>query len=87
MLETLRHIVQEVNAAEGLGDALEIIVRRVRDAMGTEVCSVYMREPATGRYVFRATEGLNPDLVGQASLADGEGLVGLVAVREEQQLC
>jgi phosphotransferase system enzyme I (PtsP) len=83
MLETLRHIVQEVNAAEGLGDALEIIVRRVRDAMGTEVCSVYMREPATGRYVFRATEGLNPDLVGQASLADGEGLVGLVAVREE----
>jgi phosphotransferase system enzyme I (PtsP) len=83
MLETLRHIVQEVNAAEGLGDALQIIVRRVRDAMGTEVCSVYMREPATGRYVFRATEGLNPDLIGQASLANGEGLVGLVAVREE----
>ncbi len=83
MLETLRHIVQEVNAAEGLVDALEIIVRRVRDAMGTEVCSVYMRDPTTGRYVFRATEGLNPELIGQASLADGEGLVGLVAVREE----
>jgi phosphotransferase system enzyme I (PtsP) len=83
MLETLRHIVQEVNAAEGLADALQIIVRRVRDAMGTEVCSVYMREPTTGRYVFRATEGLNPGLIGQASLADGEGLVGLVAVREE----
>ncbi|HDY83164.1 MAG: phosphoenolpyruvate-protein phosphotransferase PtsP [Gammaproteobacteria bacterium] len=83
MLETLRHIVQEVNAAEGLGDALRIIVRRVRDAMGTEVCSVYLREPATGRYVFRATEGLNQDLVDQAGLADGEGLVGLVAVRGE----
>ena len=37
MLETLRHIIQEVNAAEGLNDALQIIVRRVRDAMGTEV--------------------------------------------------
>ena len=83
MLETLRHIVQEVNAAEGLGDALKIIVRRVRDAMGTEVCSVYMRDPSSGRYVFRATEGLKPGLIGQASLADGEGLVGLVAVREE----
>jgi len=83
MLETLRHIVQEVNAAEGLDDALQIIVRRVRDAMGTEVCSVYMRDPSTGCYVFRATEGLNPDLVGQASLAAGEGLVGMVAVREE----
>jgi phosphotransferase system enzyme I (PtsP) len=83
MLETLRNIVQEVNAAEGLPDALQIIVRRVRDAMGTEVCTVYMRDPASDRYVFRATEGLNQDRVGMASLATGEGLVGLVAEREE----
>ncbi|GAB3285113.1 phosphoenolpyruvate--protein phosphotransferase [Parahaliea aestuarii] len=83
MLETLRQIVQEVNAAEGLNEALDIIVRRVRDAMGTEVCSVYMRDPVSNRYVFRATEGLNKSLVGQASLASGEGLVGLVAEREE----
>ena len=83
MLETLRQIVQEVNAAEGLSDALEIIVRRVRDAMHTEVCSVYMRDPASDRYVFRATRGLNQNLVGVASLAAGDGLVGLVAEREE----
>ena len=83
MLETLRHIVQEVNAAQGLAEALQIIVSRVRDAMGTEVCSVYMRDSATDRYVFRATEGLNQEQVGVASLAAGEGLVGLVAEREE----
>ena len=83
MLETLRQIVQEVNAAESLDVALEIIVRRVRDAMGTQVCSVYMRDSLTGRYVFRATEGLNREQVGVASLAPGEGLVGLVAEREE----
>ena len=83
MLETLRHIVQEVNAAEGLDDALEIIVRRVREAMGTEVCSVYMRDNGSGRFIFRATEGLNREQVGVASLAPGEGLVGLVAEREE----
>ncbi|MDX1732897.1 MAG: phosphoenolpyruvate--protein phosphotransferase [Halioglobus sp.] len=82
-LETLRHITQEVNAASGLGDALEIIVGRVRDAMGTQVCSVYMRDPATARYIFRATRGLNPELVGEASLAQGEGLVGLVAEHAE----
>ena len=35
MLEMLRAIVQEVNTAEDLDAALEIIVRRVRDAMGT----------------------------------------------------
>ncbi len=83
MLETLRNIVQEVNAAEGLNDALNIIVKRVRDAMGTEVCSVYMRDEHSGRLVFRATEGLNPLQVGEASLAPGQGLVGLVANREE----
>jgi phosphotransferase system, enzyme I, PtsP len=83
MLEVLRHIIQEVNAAEGLPEALDIIVRRVRVAMETEVCSVYMRDSTSGRYVFRATEGLNPEHVGQLSLGLGEGLVGLVAEREE----
>ncbi len=83
MLEVLRHIVQEVNAAGSLVDALEIIVRRIRDAMGTEVCSVYMRDPANDRLILRATRGLNQDQVGVAGLAAGEGLVGLVAEREE----
>ncbi|NQX87245.1 MAG: phosphoenolpyruvate--protein phosphotransferase [Halioglobus sp.] len=83
MLETLRHIVQEVNAAGGLNQALGITVQRVREAMNTQVCSVYMRDQGTGRLMFRATEGLNPDLVGVASLEAGEGLVGLVAARGE----
>ena len=83
MLEVLRQIVQEVNAAEGLDEALTIIVERVREAMGTEVCSVYMHDAATQRFVFRATQGLNSSQVGVASLAPGEGLVGLVAEREE----
>jgi phosphotransferase system enzyme I (PtsP) len=83
MLETLRHIVQEVNAARGLNEALQIIVRRVREAMNTQVCSVYMRDLAGARYVFQATQGLNQELVGMASLAEGEGLIGLVAERGE----
>lgn len=83
MLEMLRNIVQEVNTAEDLTAALDIIVRRVRDAMGTEVCSVFMWDSSSDRYVFQATEGLNKKELGQASLAAGEGLVGLVAEREE----
>ncbi len=83
MLEVLRNIVQEVNAAADLAAALDIIVRRVRHAMGTEVCSVYMRDPGSGRYHLRATEGLNRDQAGRFSLASGEGLVGQVVLREE----
>ncbi|PIE37432.1 MAG: phosphoenolpyruvate--protein phosphotransferase [Gammaproteobacteria bacterium] len=83
MLEVLRSIVQEVNSAEDQAQALAIIVRRIRDAMGTEVCSVYMRDTDTQRYVFQATQGLNAELVGNFSFAEGEGLVGMVAEREE----
>jgi phosphotransferase system, enzyme I, PtsP len=83
MLEVLRNIVQQVNAAENIGEALDLIVSRVRDAMGAEVCSVYMRDPGNDRFILRATEGLNADQVGVASLAPGEGLIGLVAEREE----
>ena len=83
MLEVLRQIVQEVNAADGLEETLELIVRRVQGAMGTEVCSIYLRDPGGERFIFRATEGLNKDQIGRASLAPGEGLVGTVAEREE----
>jgi phosphotransferase system enzyme I (PtsP) len=83
VIDVLRSIVQQVNLAEGLDASLQLIVRRVRDAMGTEVCSVYMRESAGDRFVLSATEGLNAAQVGVASLASGEGLVGQVAEREE----
>ncbi len=83
MLEVLRNIVLEVNAAESLDEVLSIIVSRVRMAMGTEVCSVYIRDRKEERYVFRATEGLNALQVGRASMAAGQGLVGLVAERGE----
>jgi phosphotransferase system enzyme I (PtsP) len=83
VLETLRTIVQEVNSADSLEAALNIIVRRVRLAMGTEVCTVYMRDQVSGRLVFRATDGLNREFIGKVSLAEREGLVGKVAEREE----
>ncbi|MFT7286576.1 MAG: phosphotransferase system enzyme I (PtsP) [Halieaceae bacterium] len=83
MLEILRNIVLEVNAAKSLDEVLSIIVSRVRGAMGTEVCSVYIRDHDRKRYIFRATEGLNPTLLGKTGLAVGEGLVGLVAERGE----
>ena len=36
----------------------------VRETMGTEVCSVYLLDDKTNRYVLMATEGLNPEAVG-----------------------
>ena len=83
MLAVLRKIVQEVNAAKDLGSALSIIVQRVRAAMQSQVCSVYLLDPDTNRFVLMATEGLNKKSIGRVSMAPNEGLVGLVGTREE----
>ena len=56
MLAKLQQIVQRVNAAANLHEALEIIVHRVKAAMDTDVCSVYVRDAAAPQYVLMATE-------------------------------
>ena len=83
MLNTLRKIVQEVNAAKDLKAALSIIVQLVKEAMGSQVCSVYLLDPETNRFVLMATDGLNKRSIGKVSMAPSEGLVGLVGSREE----
>ena len=83
MLNTLRKIVQEVNSAKDLKAALGIIVLRVKEAMSSQVCSVYLLDPETNRFVLMATEGLNKRSIGKVSMAPNEGLVGLVGTREE----
>lgn len=83
MSEMLRRIVQEINTTSDFAEALKLLVVRVREAMDTEVCSVYIFDEENNRYVLMATEGLNPEAVGNVSLAASQGLVGLVGSREE----
>ncbi len=82
MLNSLRSIVQEVNSAKDLASALEVIVVRVKAVMDTQACSVYLRNEQ-GRYTLKATEGLNKEAINRVHLAKNEGLVGMVAAREE----
>lgn len=82
-LETLRRIVQEVDAAPSLHDALDVMVHQVADAMQVDVCSVYLLDERNHRYVLMASHGLNAEAVGTVSLNINEGLVGLVGQREE----
>jgi phosphotransferase system enzyme I (PtsP) len=82
MLDSLRAITQEVNAAPSLRSAMEIIVQRIHVTMQTQVCSVYLRDEA-GDFVLRATQGLLPDAVGKVKMSLNQGLVGYVAKRGE----
>ena len=83
MLSSLRTIVQEVNSARSLSEVLGIIVKEVRDAMSAGVCSVYLFDEADQSYVLMATEGLRQESIGKVRMAMREGLVGLVAAKEE----
>ena len=83
MIEQLRRIVQEVNSAQDLQNALDIIVRRVREALDTHVCSVFLLDNDLNSHVLMASEGLKRESVGHVSLEVGEGLVGLVAKHAE----
>ncbi|HIP53718.1 MAG TPA: phosphoenolpyruvate--protein phosphotransferase [Chromatiales bacterium] len=83
MLETLHRIIQEVNSAPDLDQALNVIVRRVKEAIKADVCSVYLSDFEKGRLILQATEGLRQSAVGRVRVAFDRGLVGLVFERAE----
>ncbi len=87
MLDELRRIVTEVAQSVDLRTALDLIARRVRDALNVDVCSVYVLTrpvpPQEAGLLLQATEGLNQTMIGRVTLALNEGLVGLVARRAE----
>ncbi|QTF91812.1 phosphoenolpyruvate--protein phosphotransferase [Halomonas sp. BM-2019] len=83
MLEVLRRITQEVTGARSLDAALATMVRRIRKAMETDVCSFYLYDSDLEQLILMETIGLRTQAVGHVALPVGEGLVGLVASREE----
>ena len=83
LLKTLQRIVEEVGSAESISEALNLLVARVRAALGVNVCSVYLVMPDSQRLLLMATEGLKREAVGRVRLGFDEGLAGLVAQRAE----
>ncbi|MGB0712019.1 MAG: phosphoenolpyruvate--protein phosphotransferase [Gammaproteobacteria bacterium] len=83
MLDILRRTVQEVSALDSLDQALEIIVSRVKQVLGVDVCSAYLADEDRGEYVLRATDGFAEGVVHKVRLPFGTGLVGLVGRRAE----
>ncbi|ABL99071.1 phosphoenolpyruvate--protein phosphotransferase [Shewanella amazonensis] len=81
MLNTLRDITQSVASAHTLELALESLVGQTKAAMETECCSIYILEQQ--QLVLSATDGLEKSAVGRVKMPLSEGLVGLVAQREE----
>ena len=79
----LRRVAKEVSSARDLRAALDLMVEQIKDAMNTEVCSVYLRDENSQKYILMATRGLNPEAARVVTLNKNEGLVGFVGDRAE----
>lgn len=83
MLTTLRRIVQEVNVARGMDDALRIVVQQVKEAVKTQSCTIYLLDRRRNEFVLMATQGLNQSAVRTVRIPATAGLIGLIGQREE----
>jgi phosphotransferase system, enzyme I, PtsP len=82
MLKVLRRIVQEVGSTQSFKEALQILVSRIREALHTQACTVFLLDDKKN-YVLLATDGLNPSFVGKVRLSFEQGLIGLVGRTRE----
>jgi phosphotransferase system enzyme I (PtsP) len=83
VLDILRSIIQEVNSAQDLDQALDIIVRRVKLSLHVDVCSIYIVDHQSELLILMASDGLKQGAIGKVRLGFDQGLVGLVALRAE----
>ncbi len=83
MLSLLRRIVQEVGLASDLEGALQLVVRRVREAIAAPSCSIYLLNASAQEYVLMATVGLHQAAVHRVRIEVNQGLIGAIGQREE----
>ena len=82
-MKALRHLIQLIKTASDFSETLNIMVQGVRDVLETEAVSIFLVDQEHQEYVLAATQGLSKTAVLQVRVPFGEGLLGLVAEREE----
>ncbi|MDH5387640.1 MAG: phosphoenolpyruvate--protein phosphotransferase [Gammaproteobacteria bacterium] len=83
MFDTLRNIIQDVNDASELQQALNIIVQRTKQVLHADAVSVYFRDDKADQLVLMATDGYNQKAVGKLKFNLDEGLIGVVLNQTE----
>jgi phosphotransferase system enzyme I (PtsP) len=83
MKASFREILREVSAASNLAEILDIVVRRVRDAVALDACAVYLIDIEAEQYVLMAAAGMGELSDHQIRLDRRAGLLGQVEERRE----
>jgi GAF domain-containing protein/anti-sigma regulatory factor (Ser/Thr protein kinase) len=77
-LAALERINGVINSSLNLGHVLDQTIAVVRDVTHVDTANIYLLEEGN-RLVLRATNGLNTEMIGNHSLAVGEGITGWTA--------
>jgi phosphotransferase system enzyme I (PtsP) len=77
-LSTIHKIAKSIDRSKDLSQALNNLVQGIHNALGVDVCSLYLSDHTNNSNVLMATHGLNQSMVGSIVIPFNEGLVGLV---------
>jgi two-component sensor histidine kinase/putative methionine-R-sulfoxide reductase with GAF domain len=79
-LRLLTETIEAVNSTLDLQEVLELVARRVADALEADACFVYLYDEQTAELVLRATHGTRvEDMTRRPRMRPGEGITGTAA--------
>jgi GAF domain-containing protein len=85
-LQALGEVSQALSSTLDLETVLNTIVARANQLIGTDSCTVYEYDEHAETFLFRATHGLDEEVVDvarHAPIRRGEGIAGRMAVTRE----
>jgi two-component system, sensor histidine kinase PdtaS len=79
-LRLLTETIAAVNSTLDLEEVLDLVARKVADALQTEACFVYLYDERTNELILRATHGTSvEEMTKRPRLRPGEGITGTAA--------
>ena len=79
-IEFLQRLALQAAQTLDAPSLVRLVITETTEAMGVDVCSVYLRAPGTDDLVLTATNGLSQTGVGRVRLRVGEGVTGWAAL-------
>jgi len=79
-LRLLTETIAAVNSTLDLEEVLDLVARKVADALRTEACFVYLYDERTNELILRATHGTSvEEMTKRPRMRPGEGITGTAA--------
>ena len=83
-LRLLTDTIAAVNSSLDLQEVLELVARKVADALGTDACFVYLYDQRANELVLRATHGSRVEgMTRTPRMRPGEGITGVAAAERQ----